>query len=50
MLDDVLSAVDVHVGEFLLKETIKKYLKGKTVVMPTHAVRLPFDSRPYGSG
>ena len=38
LLDDVLSAVDVHVGKFLMEETILGYLKGKTVIMPTHAV------------
>jgi ATP-binding cassette subfamily C (CFTR/MRP) protein 2 len=38
-LDDILSAVDVHVGEFLIKETLKGYLKGKTIVMPTHAIK-----------
>lgn len=39
LLDDVLSAVDVHVGEFLLAESIKKQLRGKTVVMVTHAIK-----------
>lgn len=34
-----MSAVDVHVGEFIIKETIKTYLKGKTIVMPTHAIK-----------
>ena len=38
LLDDILSAVDVHVGKFLVEETILKYLKGKTVIMPTHAI------------
>ena len=37
MLDDILSAVDVHVGEFLIRETLRGYLRGKTIVMPTHA-------------
>lgn len=37
LLDDIISAVDVHVGEFLIKESILQYLKGKTVIMPTHA-------------
>jgi ABC-type transport system involved in cytochrome bd biosynthesis fused ATPase/permease subunit len=31
--------VDVHVGKFLMEESILDYLKGKTVVMPTHAVK-----------
>jgi ABC-type multidrug transport system fused ATPase/permease subunit len=39
LLDDVLSAVDVHVGEFLMRETLKGYLKGKTIIMPTHALK-----------
>lgn len=38
LLDDILSAVDVHVGKSLMEKTILGYLKGKTVVMPTHAV------------
>ena len=39
LLDDILSAVDVHVGKFLMEETILKYLRDKTVIMPTHAVK-----------
>ena len=39
LLDDILSAVDVHVGEFIVRETIRDYLKGKTVLMPTHAIK-----------
>lgn len=39
LFDDVLSAVDVHVGEFLLAESIKKRLRDKTVVMVTHAIK-----------
>ena len=39
LLDDILSAVDVHVGKFIMEETILKYLKNKTVIMPTHAVK-----------
>ena len=30
--------MDVHVGKFLMEKTILGYLKGKTVIMPTHAV------------
>jgi ATP-binding cassette subfamily C (CFTR/MRP) protein 1 len=37
LLDDIISAVDVHVAEFLIKETILGYLKGKTIVLATHA-------------
>jgi ABC-type multidrug transport system fused ATPase/permease subunit len=39
LLDDILSAVDVHVGEYLMRETLNGYLKGKTIIMPTHAVK-----------
>ena len=39
LLDDILSAVDVHVGEFIVKETVRDFLRGKTVVMPTHAIK-----------
>jgi ATP-binding cassette, subfamily C (CFTR/MRP), member 2 len=39
LLDDVLSAVDVHVGEFIVTETVRRFLKGKTVVMPSHAIK-----------
>ena len=42
-MDDILSAVDVHVGEFIVKETVRNFLKGKTVLMPTHAIKFaPF--------
>jgi ABC-type multidrug transport system fused ATPase/permease subunit len=37
-LDDILSAVDAHVGSFLFKETIKGYLKSKTVLLITHSL------------
>lgn len=39
LLDDVLSAVDVHVGRFLMEKTIKGFLRSKTVIMSTHAVK-----------
>ena len=38
LLDDVLSAVDVHVGKFLMEKTILGFLRKKTVIMPTHAI------------
>ena len=38
LLDDLLSAVDVHVGKFILKETLLKYCKDKTVILVTHAI------------
>jgi ABC-type transport system involved in cytochrome bd biosynthesis fused ATPase/permease subunit len=39
LLDDILSAVDVTVGSFIVEQTLKHYLRGKTVVMPTHALK-----------
>jgi ABC-type bacteriocin/lantibiotic exporter with double-glycine peptidase domain len=38
LLDDLLSAVDVHVGKFMLKETILNFCKQKTVILVTHAL------------
>eukprot|EP01040_Poterioochromonas_malhamensis_P014174 gene14174-15673_t len=38
LLDDPLSAVDAHVGQFLFQECICKVLKGKTRVLVTHHV------------
>lgn len=38
LLDDILSALDVHVGKFILENTISKYLKGKTIIMSTHSM------------
>jgi ABC-type multidrug transport system fused ATPase/permease subunit len=38
LLDDPLSAVDAHVGEFLFQECISKTLAGKTRVLVTHHV------------
>ena len=38
LLDDVLSAVDAHVGAFLFFETFGKHCRGKTIVMVTHAL------------
>lgn len=32
------SAVDVHVGNYLMKECFLKYLKGKTIILITHAL------------
>jgi ABC-type multidrug transport system fused ATPase/permease subunit len=38
LLDDLLSAVDVHVGKFLVKEALMKYVVKKTRVLVTHAL------------
>lgn len=38
ILDDILSAVDAHVGAFLFSMTINKYLKDKTVLLITHSL------------
>jgi ABC-type multidrug transport system fused ATPase/permease subunit len=39
LFDDILSAVDVHVAEHILREAVGKILKGKTVIMATHATK-----------
>ena len=38
LLDDLLSAVDVHVGKFMMTETLLSYCKSKTRVLITHAL------------
>jgi ATP-binding cassette subfamily C (CFTR/MRP) protein 2 len=38
LLDDLLSAVDVHVGKFILKEALLEYCKNKTIILVTHAL------------
>jgi ABC-type multidrug transport system fused ATPase/permease subunit len=38
LLDDLLSAVDVHVGKFLMTETLLQYSRSKTRVLITHAL------------
>jgi ATP-binding cassette subfamily C (CFTR/MRP) protein 1 len=39
LLDDPLSAVDVHVSKHLFDKCIKGYLKGKTVILVTHQIQ-----------
>ncbi|XP_060080895.1 ATP-binding cassette sub-family C member 5-like [Ylistrum balloti] len=39
LLDDPLSAVDVHVGRHLFHKCIKKTLKGKTIILVTHQLQ-----------
>ena len=37
-LDDILSAVDVHVGKFIMTETLVKFARDKTRILVTHAL------------
>ena len=36
ILDDIVSALDSGVAAFIMKETIGKYLRGKTIILTTH--------------
>ena len=38
LLDDVLSAVDAHVGEHIFKHCVRGMLRDKAVIMVTHQV------------
>ncbi|CAD8155775.1 unnamed protein product [Paramecium pentaurelia] len=38
LLDDPISAVDVHVGKFIIYECLNGYLKDKTRILVTHAL------------
>lgn len=38
LLDDLLSAVDVHVGKFMMTETLLKFAKNQTRILVTHAL------------
>lgn len=38
LLDDPLSAVDVHVGKYLVQECFLKYLRSKSILIITHAL------------
>ena len=38
LLDDILSAVDIHVANFLMERTLRGHLRHKTIIMPSHAI------------
>ena len=38
LFDDPISALDIHVGKYVMEEGIINYLKGKTRVVATHAI------------
>ena len=40
LLDDPLSAVDIHVGRHIFGECVKKFLKGKTILFVTHQLQV----------
>ena len=44
LIDDVTSALDVHVGGMVFNKTIKEYLKNKTVIMVTHNIQFLRDA------
>jgi ABC-type bacteriocin/lantibiotic exporter with double-glycine peptidase domain len=38
LLDDLLSAVDVHVGKFMMTESLMTFARSKTRILVTHAL------------
>ena len=44
MIDDVTSALDVHVGGMVFNKTIKEFLNNKTVIMTTHNIQFLKDA------
>lgn len=38
LFDDPISALDIHVGKYVMEEGIVNYLKGKTRIVATHAL------------
>lgn len=42
LLDDPLSAVDIHVGRHIFTEYLTKALKGKTVLFVTHQLQVKY--------
>lgn len=45
LLDDPLSAVDVHVGKHIFEECIKRRLRGKSIILVTHQLQVPVPRR-----
>jgi ATP-binding cassette subfamily C (CFTR/MRP) protein 1 len=39
LLDDIVSAVDANIAEFIIKVALRGFLRGKTILLATHAVR-----------
>jgi len=39
LMDDVLSALDAHVGHYVFESVICKQLQGKTRIMVTHQIQ-----------
>jgi ABC-type multidrug transport system fused ATPase/permease subunit len=39
LLDDIVSAVDASIAEFIVKVALRGFLRGKTIMMVTHAVK-----------
>ena len=39
IIDDVLSALDAHVGKHIYKHVIRRFLSGKTIIFITHALQ-----------
>ncbi|CAD8149098.1 unnamed protein product [Paramecium pentaurelia] len=38
LLDDLISAVDMHVGKFIIEKCLCEHLNGKTIILITHAL------------
>ena len=48
LLDDPISALDIHVGKKVMEDGILGYLKGKTRIVSTHALAyLPYFDTVY---
>ncbi|KAM3143255.1 hypothetical protein pb186bvf_004587 [Paramecium bursaria] len=44
LFDDLISAVDIHVGKFIIQECLNKFLKNKTRILVTHQINFCKDS------